>query len=582
MHNFSRALRSVLRYRWTLAGTVASALLVAVVWGANIGVMYPVIQVIFRGESMQKWVNESIAESTQHIADFSTQIDRKQAELAAAPADRRKEIQLALNALRTNRDVEQKTLEGRQRLKPYIDRYLPDDPFETLILIIAAVIVATLFKNLCMVFNSISVDRLTFMTTLDLRKRFYRRTLRMDLAGFGQNSSSELMSRFTYDLDSVGGGVQALLGRAIVEPLKMLSCLILAAWICWRLLLISMLVAPLAAYFISRLSKALKRANRKAMEEMSQLYTILQETFGGIKIVKAFTMERYERRRLHENSKQIYRKAMKISRYDAMGHPLIEAMGVSMICLGILSGAYLVLNQQTRLFGIKVCDQPLDLAWLLVFFGAMIGASDPIRKLSEVFNRLQRGSAAADRVYELLDREPTVRNPVKPVPLPRHRRELTFEDIHFSYKAGQTVLDGVSLTIPFGETLAIVGPNGCGKTTLANLVPRFFDPTSGTIRLDGVNLCDVRLLDLRRQIGIVTQEPVLFNDTVFNNIRYGQPDATRQQVIEAAKQAHAHRFIENRLEHGYETVVGQLGNRLSGGERQRIALRGQFSAIRLF
>lgn len=312
MHNFSRALRSVLRYRWTLAGAVASALLVAVVWGANIGVMYPVIQVIFRGESMQKWVNESIAESTQHIADFGTQIDRKQAELAAAPADQRKEIQLALNALRTNRDVEQKTLEGRQRLKPYIDRYLPDDPFKTLILIVAGVMVATLFKNVCMVFNSISVDRLTFMTTLDLRKRFYRRTLRMDLAGFGQNSSSELMSRFTYDLDSVGGGVQALLGRAIVEPLKMISCLILAAWICWRLLLISMLVAPLAAYFISRLSKALKRANRKAMEEMSQLYTILQETFGGIKIVKAFTMERYERRRLHENSKQIYRKAMKI------------------------------------------------------------------------------------------------------------------------------------------------------------------------------------------------------------------------------------------------------------------------------
>ena len=158
------------------------------------------------------------------------------------------------------------------------------------------------------------------------------------------------------------------MGRAIVEPLKMLSCLILAAWICWRLLLVSLLVAPLAAYFISRLSKALKRANRKAMEEMSQLYTILQETFGGIKIVKAFTMERYERRRLHENSKQIYRKAMKISRYDAMGHPLIEAMGVSMICLGILSGAYLVLNQQTQLFGIKMCDQPLDLASLLVFF----------------------------------------------------------------------------------------------------------------------------------------------------------------------------------------------------------------------
>jgi ATP-binding cassette, subfamily B, bacterial MsbA len=572
MHNFGRALRLTLRHRWTLAGSLASALLVALVWGANIGILYPVIQVIFRGQSLQKWVDESIAESTQRIADFDAQIDREQNALTAAPEGQRKDIQLALNGARASRDIEARTLELRQRWKPYIDRYLPDDPFKTLILIVAGIMAATLFKNVCMVLNSISVDRLTFMTTLALRKQFYRRTLRMDLAGFGQNSSSELMSRFTYDLDSVGAGVQALIGRAIVEPLKMISCLVLAAWICWRLLLVSLLVAPLAAFFIGRLSKALKRANRKAMEEMSQLYTILQETFGGIKIVKAFTMERYERRRLHENSKQIYRKAMKISRYDALGHPLIEAMGVGMICLGILSGAYLVLNQQTHILGIKMCDRPLDLASLLVFFGGLIGASDPVRKLSEVFNRLQRGAAAADRVYELLDREPTVRNPVKAVPLPRHCRDLTFENIHFAYKAGQPVLNGVDLRIPFGETLAIVGPNGCGKTTLANLVPRFFDPTTGTIRLDGIDLGHARLLDLRRQIGVVTQEPVLFDDTVFNNIRYGQPDATRRQVIEAAKQAHAHRFIEKRLERGYDTVVGQLGGRLSGGERQRIAL----------
>ncbi len=157
---------------------------------------------------------------------------------------RRKELQVRLNADVSNRNIEERTLEARQRIKPYIDRYLPDDPFKTLILIVAGIMVATLFKNVCMVLNSISVDRLTCMTTLELRKEFYRRTLRMDLAGFGQNTSSELMSRFTYDLDSVSGGVQALLGRAIVEPLKMLSCLVLAAWICWRLLLVSLLVAP--------------------------------------------------------------------------------------------------------------------------------------------------------------------------------------------------------------------------------------------------------------------------------------------------------------------------------------------------
>ncbi len=576
MHNFGRALRLVLRHRWTLAGTLISALLVALLWGANIGGMYPVIQVIFGGQSLQKWVDQSIAESQHRIADFDLQIADHQRLLAAAPAampaDKRRELQVELNGLQANCGFEQKALAKRQSLKPYIDRYLPNDPFKTLILIVGVLMTATLVKNVCMVLNSIWVDRLTFMTTLDLRKQFYRRTLRMDLAGFGENSSSELMSRFTYDLDSVGGGVQALMGRAIREPLKMLACMVGAAWICWRLLLISLLVAPPAAFLIGRLSKALKRANRRAMEEMSQLYAILQETFGGIKIVKAFTMERYERRRMHENSKELYRKAMKISRYDALGHPMVEAMGVAMICLGILSGAYLVLNQETRIFGIKMCDRPLDLASLLVFYGMLVGASDPARKMSEVFNRIQRGAAAADRVYELLDREPMVRSPVKPVSLPRHCRKLTFENIHFSYNPGQSVLDGIDLEIPFGQTLAIVGPNGCGKTTLANLVPRFFDPTSGAIQLDGVAIRDARLADLRRQIGIVTQEPVLFDDTVFNNIRYGQPDATRAQVVDAAKKAHAHRFIENRLETGYDTQVGQAGNRLSGGEKQRIAL----------
>ncbi len=204
-----------------------------------------------------------------------------------------------------------------------------------------------------MVCDSILVDRLSNLATLDLRKKFYRRTLRMDLNSFGEARVSELMTRFTYDVDTIGGGIQTVIGKAFREPLKMIGCLLGAAFICWRLLLISILLAPVAGYLISRLAKTLKRANRRALEEMSTLYRILSESFSGIKVVKAFTMEPYERRRFHQNSKQFFRKAMRISRFDALVSPVTELAGITMICLTILAGTYLVLRNETHLLGIK-------------------------------------------------------------------------------------------------------------------------------------------------------------------------------------------------------------------------------------
>ena len=346
----------------------------------------------------------------------------------------------------------------------------------------------------------------------------------------------------------MAGGIQTLFGRAVLEPLKMIACLVLAAFICWQLLLLSLIVAPVAGFLIVFLAKTLKRANRKALEEMSSLYAILVETFSGIKVVKAFTMERHERRRFHVTSKKCYRKAMRIALFDGLINPVTEVMGISTICLAILFGAYLVMNRETHLLGIKMCSRPLSLSELLLFYGMLAGVSDPARRLTEVFNQLQRAAAAADRVYQLLDREPTVCDPPQPTPLPRHHRDLVFDRVSFRYRPQQPVLEEINLRIPFGETIAIVGPNGCGKSTLVNLIPRFFDPVSGSVRLDGVDLRDVRLRDLRSQIGLVTQETLLFDDTVLNNIRYGCPQATREQVIEAAKQAHAHKFIEQKLE----------------------------------
>ena len=572
MGNFARIVRLSLKYYGTVAASFACALVVAVLWSGNISFLYPLVEVVGKNQSLGQWVDESIADSETAVARSSAAQKELDERLAQAPPEAARALASQRYTATARLEAAQSDLERFRRFKPWIDDYLPGDPFRTLAIIVGLLLVATLVKDAFLTTSLFLVDRVAQLVVFDLRKQFYRRTLRLDLASFNETGTSDLLSRFTYDVENVAGGIQTLLGRAVREPLKMIGCLAVAAYICWQLLLLSMIIAPLAAFLIGLLAKTLRRANRKALEEMSALYSILVESFGGIKVVKAFTMERYERNRFHITAKKCYRKAMRIALFDGLINPVTELMGISMICLAILFGAYLVMSRETHLLGIKMCDRPLSLSALLVFYGMLAGVSDPARRLAEVFNRLQRAAAAADRVYQMLDRNPTVCDPPRPRSLERHHRDLVFDRVSFHYSDQQPVLEGIDLRIPFGETIAIVGPNGCGKTTLVNLISRFFDPISGNVLLDGVDLRDARLRELRSQIGLVTQETLLFDDTVLNNIRYGCPHATREQVIEAAKQAHAHKFIEQKLERGYQTIVGQGGGRLSGGQRQRIAL----------
>src|SRR6185312_5637913 len=219
-----------------------------------------------------------------------------------------------------------------------------------------------------------------------LRNIFYRKTLDMEIARFGNEGTSDLMNRFTGDMEGLASGLNEIFGKLVREPLKMIVCLAGAAWVCWRLLVVSLLLAPLAAYLIRWLAKTLKRANRLAMEEMSAMFNTLDETFQGIKVVKAFTMEQRERRRLLSNSRKYFFKQMRIARYDALTRPLIEMIGISIIALALLSGAYLTINHQTRLFGLQMSREPLSLSMLFLFYGLLAGMSDPARKLSEVFS----------------------------------------------------------------------------------------------------------------------------------------------------------------------------------------------------
>jgi ATP-binding cassette subfamily B protein/subfamily B ATP-binding cassette protein MsbA len=572
MNNFRRVLKLSLQYRFTLAGVVLCSLMIAAFWGGNIGAVYPIVEVAIRGKSLQHWVDEEIRATQQK----SLELERKIEDLRKAPpADQdqeRRRVKLEIEGLQARLQAEQAALATARRLRPYIYRYCPTDPFQTIVAIVGILMLATIAKNFFIFSNNMLVERIVQMVSFDLRKQLYHHALQMDLSEFGQQRTGAMLSRFNVDLGFLLKGLRCLFGRLVREPLKGIACLVGAAFVCWRLLAFSLLLTPVAALLIRALAASIKRANRRAMEENAQLMGVLSEGFSGMQTVKAFTMEKYERGRFRRVSKECLRKAMKIMFYDALSKPATEILGMAVIFTALLGGAYLVLNQETHILGLKMCDRPLSVPALLCFYGLLIGTSDPARKLSDVFNNVQGGVAASDRIYAMLDRQPTVTDPAKPRCVPSPHRSIVFDHVDFHYQPDQPTLRDIHFDVPYGETLCIVGPNGCGKTTLINLLPRFHDPVAGSVRLDDVDLRQLRLRDLRGVVGMVTQQTLLFDDTVYNNIRYGSMSATEQEVTAAATKAHAHRFIEDKLDNGYDTIVGPGGSRLSGGQRQRIAL----------
>jgi ATP-binding cassette subfamily B protein/subfamily B ATP-binding cassette protein MsbA len=572
MTPFTQAVRLSLKFRITIFFICLCSIMVAFFWGANITAVYPFVEAVFRGESMHEWVDHQIQAIGHNIDELEARSTRLNEQRRDALPDERASLDLQIGYCQSRIMAEQHALAAVHWFEPHIRRYLPSDTFRTLIFIVAFVISSTLLKGMFLTAQTMLVTRLGNQTTMRLRKMCYRRTLAMDQAGFEELRTGDLMSRFTGDIHCVSTGIRALYGVSLLEPLKMLACLLGAAFISWRLLLFSLLVTPLPLFLMYRLGRAIKRANRRVMEESAQFFNRLAQSFTSIQVVKAFTMERWERGRLRIELQRQYRKAMKVAALDSLTRVNTEVLGVGVICLAILAGGYLVLNQSTHLLGLKMTDRPLSFGALMVFYGFLIGTSDPARKLSGVISSLQAGSAAADRVYALLDRQPSITDPPAPRRLIAGHRDIEFHHVDFRYSPDEPVLRDVELRISFGETLAIVGPNGCGKSTLAKLILRFYDPVQGAIRFGGVDLRQLRLRELRSQIGMVTQQTCLFDDTVLNNIRYGKPHATEAEVVAAAQRAHAHGFIETILERGYETQIGESGGRLSGGQRQRIAL----------
>ena len=481
------------------------------------------------------------------------------------------EKQRTIRSYQSDIKTQQDRIAWTEKLDPWIRQYAPSDPYMTLVALMCMMIIGTVFRGVFLAASIYLVARVGQRTILDLQNNVFTNVLRMEISEINVKGTGDLVNRIRGETSAIGQSITTLFGKTIREPLKKFACLAGAAWINWRLLLFSLLVCPLAVYLMVKLARMTKRTVKKSMEESARLLDRLYQALTYLRVVRAFNMQEDERKRFQVVAHDVYKKGMRIALYGALARSNNELLGVGIISLSILAGGYLVLNQEMYLFNIRMSAAPMEFGELMVFFAFLIGVSDPLRKLGDVYNMVQAGIVAADRVFPLVDQQPAITTPPAPVPLPSGSPGIQFDNVKFSYDQGNPVLNGVSFDLAPGSSVAIIGPNGCGKSTLINLLPRFFDVNEGSIRVGGTDLRQFSPHELRAKIGYVTQLTMLFRDSIAANISYGNPQATQREIEEAARRAHAHEFISE-LEFGYQSDIGEHGGRLSGGQRQRLAL----------
>lgn len=393
----------------------------------------------------------------------------------------------------------------------------------------------------------------------DLRNSIYKHIQSLPLAFFHRTPTGELISRIISDVTLIQGAVSNVLVGIIKDAFQIFFLIFVIFYMNWRLALIAMILLPAIIYPIVNFGRRHRRLSRSNQQTTAQVSNILYETITGTRIVKAFCMEKYEVNRFAETLDRLFTIVMRDTRIGAISHPLMQLLGGIGISLVVWYGGSQVLS------GISTPGT------FFSFLTALIMIYEPLKGISRVNSTLQQGIAAAERVFHVLDVEPDVVEKKDAEELPLIKEKIEFNDVSFRYNNEAEVLRGINLKVKVGEVLALVGPSGGGKSTLVNLIPRFFDVSSGSLMIDGTDIRNVSLYSLRSQIGMVTQQTILFNDTVRNNIAYGSPDATYDQVKDAARAAHALNFIQQ-LPDGFDTVIGESGARLSGGERQRISI----------
>ena len=417
-----------------------------------------------------------------------------------------------------------------------------------------------LVKGIVYYLYSILLEQVGQSVIRDFRINIFNHIHRQSLSFFNTMPTGTLMSRIISDVALLQQAVSNALVGMVRDFFQVLILLGVVFYMNWRLAMITFIVLPIAAYPITKFGRLFRKLSTSTQEEVAHVSNILHETITGNRIVKAFTKEEYEGKRFLHQVTRLFVLTMKDAKYRCLQHPMMEFIGGCAIALIIWFG------------GKEVIGGDMTPGTFFAFLTALIAAYEPVKGVTAINSTIQQGLAAATRVFAILDIEPEIQDKKDAIELPPFAGRIVCDNVTYRYNDDKTpVLSHIELTVPAGEALAIVGPSGGGKTTLSNLIPRFLDLKEGSIRIDGIDIRDVTVASLRNQIAMVTQQTILFNDTVRNNIAYGDQQAAEQQIHEAAKAAYAYDFIQE-LPEGFDTVIGEGGSRLSGGQQQRISI----------
>ena len=431
---------------------------------------------------------------------------------------------------------------------------------------------ALLYSGLFMVFGTVlkcSTAYLSAYTSVglrnnvvrDIRKEIYKKIISLPVGFFQNERKGDIMQRATGDVVEVEGSVMASIDMFLKNPVLIISYFVAMIIMSPQLTLFALIVLPLAGMVIGRIGKNLKRQSREGQDKLGELLGILEETLGGLRIVKAFNAEERMNARYASEAQVYCNIAKRLSRRRDLAHPVSEMLGTLLVIIVVWFGGSLILSGDTS----------LSVAKFLAYLGIFYQIINPSKAFSQALFSIQKGMAAMERIDKILMADDRIFEKPDGMPLAKFTDKIEYRNVSFAYEADIQVLRDVSVTIPRGKMLALVGQSGGGKSTFVDLLPRFWDVTEGGIFIDGHDVRDYKLHDLRRRMGIVSQDPVLFNDTIFNNIAFGVENATQEQVEAAARVANAHDFIMQQ-ENGYQTIVGDRGSNLSGGQRQRISI----------
>lgn len=434
-------------------------------------------------------------------------------------------------------------------------------PFKALLFVIIIVIVATILKNLFIYLSQLLLNPIRNGVMRQMRDRLFEKMIGLHLGFFTEERKGDLMSRMTNDANEVEVSILSTLQTLIREPITIFLTLAYMVYISPSLTLFLLFFLPVVGLLIGRIGRSLKKPSNLAQEQLGQMMGVVDETISGMRILKAFNAERIQWLNFKKMNHLLFRTQNKIlARRDA-GSPLSETLGIMVVSIILLYGGWLIFSgQNTTLTG----------PWFIAYIGLFYQIINPLKNLSSAFYNIQKGSAALDRIQSLLDTESSIKEQENPVSIQTFEESIEFKEVSFSY-GNKQALKNINFTIPKGKSIALVGASGAGKSTIADLIPRFHDVTSGSILIDGHDIRTLKIHDLRSLIGMVTQEPILFNDTLYNNITLGTGGAQEKTVIEAAKIANAHEFIIKK-QGNYQSFAGDRGSKLSGGERQRITI----------